>query len=94
MKKNQPGVKYIWRFHRELSPTRVISIRGTEGYLAPEDPKIGNRMIVHALVRIDSEQVRSFVRSRWVSNNEYSCATEFGDVRRVGKTTSSSSNRD
>jgi protein MBA1 len=63
MKKNQPGVKYIWRFHRELSPTRVISIRGTEGYLAPEDPKIGNRMIVHALVRIDSEQVRSFVRS-------------------------------
>jgi protein MBA1 len=60
MKKNQPGVKYIWRFHRELSPTRVISIRGTEAYLASEDPKIGNRMMVHALVRIDSEQVRSF----------------------------------
>ena len=57
MKKNQPGFKYIWRFHRELSPTRVISIRGTEGYLAVEDPKFGNRMMVHALVRIDSEQV-------------------------------------
>ncbi|KAF8223043.1 hypothetical protein L208DRAFT_1412543 [Tricholoma matsutake] len=56
MKKNQPGVKYIWRFHRELSPTRVISIRASEGYLAAEDPKFGNRMMIHALVRIDSEQ--------------------------------------
>lgn len=58
LKKNhKPGLTYIWRFHREITPTRVISIRANEGYLATEEPKIGNRMMVHALVRIDTEQV-------------------------------------
>lgn len=62
LKRNQnPNVTYVWRFHREVTPTRVISIRGTEGYLATEDPKFGNRMMIHALVRIDSEQVCPFL---------------------------------
>ncbi|KAF8068818.1 hypothetical protein FPV67DRAFT_1091857 [Lyophyllum atratum] len=55
-KKQQPHHTYLWRIHKEISHTRVISIRATEGYLAAEDPKLGNRMMVHALVRIDSEQ--------------------------------------
>ncbi|RDB29872.1 putative 39S ribosomal protein L45, mitochondrial [Hypsizygus marmoreus] len=55
-KSRNPNLKYIWRFHGEVTPTRVISIRATEGYLATDDPKFGNRMMVHALVRIDSEQ--------------------------------------
>ena len=55
---NNPSLKYIWRFHREVTPTRVVSIRVSEGYLAPEEPKFGNRMMVHALVRFDTEQVR------------------------------------
>ena len=59
LKKSQQGIKSIWRFHGELSPIRVISIRAVEGHLGIEEPKFGNRMMVHALVRIDSEQVRS-----------------------------------
>ena len=47
----------IWRFHREISPTQVLSIRGTEGHLGEEPPKFGNRMMVHALVKFDTEQV-------------------------------------
>lgn len=80
MKKNQPGVKYIWRFHRELSPTRVISIRASEGYLAAEDPKFGNRMMIHALVRIDSEQVRSSPSSRCLVTLIGFSSAEPGDV--------------
>ncbi|GLB42111.1 hypothetical protein LshimejAT787_1101260 [Lyophyllum shimeji] len=55
-KKQHPHYTYLWRIHKEITPTRVLSIRATEGYLATEDPKFGNRMMVHALVRIDSEQ--------------------------------------
>ena len=57
LKRSQnPNFKYIWRFHREVNPARVLSIRATEGYLAAEEPKFGNRMMVHALVKIDTEQ--------------------------------------
>ncbi|KAG6915984.1 hypothetical protein DXG01_009005 [Tephrocybe rancida] len=34
------------------------AIRANQGYLATEEPKFGNRMTAHALVRIDSEKVR------------------------------------
>ena len=47
----------IWRFHREVSPTRVLSIRGVEGHLGVDAPRIGNRMMLHALVKFDTEQV-------------------------------------
>ncbi|KAF8635415.1 hypothetical protein AX15_000409 [Amanita polypyramis BW_CC] len=57
LKKTQnPSHTYIWRFHREVSPTKVLSIRGTEGHLGAEDPKFGNRMLVHALLKFDTEQ--------------------------------------
>lgn len=57
LKKNQnPSQTYIWRFHREVSPTKVLSIRGTEGHLGQDDPKFGNRMLLHALVKFDTEQ--------------------------------------
>ncbi|KAG6864052.1 hypothetical protein C0991_000606, partial [Blastosporella zonata] len=50
-KKQKPNHKYIW-LHREVTPPRVISLRAAQGYLATEEPKFGNRMMVHALVRI------------------------------------------
>ncbi|KAF9010029.1 hypothetical protein BDQ17DRAFT_1347384 [Cyathus striatus] len=50
------GYTYIWRFHREVVPTQVLSIRTVEGYLANEEPKFGNRMLIHALVKFDTEQ--------------------------------------
>ncbi|KAK2461237.1 hypothetical protein APHAL10511_006764 [Amanita phalloides] len=57
LKKNQ-RLSHIctWRFHREVSPTQVLSIRGMEGNLGIHEPKFGNRMMVHALVKFDTEQ--------------------------------------
>ncbi|KAG6810764.1 hypothetical protein H0H92_010446 [Tricholoma furcatifolium] len=55
-KKQNSSWKYIWNFHKEVTPARVVSIRASQGYLATEDPKFGNRMMVHALVRLDTEQ--------------------------------------
>lgn len=56
-KKRSSAHTYVWRFHREVKPTQIVSLRATEGYLSPEDPKFGNRLMVHALVKFDTEQV-------------------------------------
>ncbi|TFK67852.1 hypothetical protein BDN72DRAFT_879375 [Pluteus cervinus] len=56
MRKASPQLTYIWRLHKEVTPTRIVSIRGTEGYLGTDEPKFGNRMMVHALVKFDTEQ--------------------------------------
>ncbi|KAF8348621.1 hypothetical protein F5887DRAFT_951033 [Amanita rubescens] len=57
LKKNQNFTRTcIWRFHREISPTKVLSIRGVEGNLGVDAPKIGNRMMLHALIKFDTEQ--------------------------------------
>ncbi|KAL9710280.1 hypothetical protein Ac2012v2_006576 [Leucoagaricus gongylophorus] len=55
-KKHKLNCSYIWRFHREINPTQVLSLRVTEGYLAPEEPRFGNRLMVQALVKFDTEQ--------------------------------------
>ncbi|KAH7874270.1 uncharacterized protein C8R40DRAFT_1070409 [Lentinula edodes] len=47
---------YIWTLHREVSPTKIISIRSTEGHLGPVPPPYGNRLLVNALVRFETEQ--------------------------------------
>ncbi|KAF9450304.1 hypothetical protein P691DRAFT_810616 [Macrolepiota fuliginosa MF-IS2] len=55
-KKRSSAYTYFWRFHREVNPTQIVSLRVTEGYLAPDDPKFGNRLMVQALVKFDTEQ--------------------------------------
>lgn len=60
MRKRVGGHTYIWRFHRELSPTRVISLRGMQAFYGKSPPKSGNRNTVQALVRFDTEQVSPF----------------------------------
>ncbi|KAJ4492356.1 hypothetical protein C8R41DRAFT_902903 [Lentinula lateritia] len=47
---------YIWTLHREVSPAKIISIRSTEGHLGPVPPPNGNRLLVNALVRFETEQ--------------------------------------
>ncbi|KAJ4463647.1 hypothetical protein C8J55DRAFT_494257 [Lentinula edodes] len=47
---------YIWTLHREVSPAKIISIRSTEGHLGPVPPPYGNRLLVNALVRFETEQ--------------------------------------
>jgi hypothetical protein len=43
----------------EESPTRVVSIRAIDGYLGKDEPKIGNRLLIHALVKFDTKQASS-----------------------------------
>ena len=52
------GFSLIWRFRNEVQPTRIVSLRVTDGYLGSETPRFGHRYLVHALVRLDTEQVR------------------------------------
>ncbi|KAG9221726.1 hypothetical protein CCMSSC00406_0005639 [Pleurotus cornucopiae] len=56
LKKRSQEYLYKWRFHGELSPTRILSIRAMEGYLSPEEPRFGNRFMAHILVKFDTEQ--------------------------------------
>ena len=57
MQATNPKFKYIWNFHKELSPLRVLSIRATEGNLGEADPPFGSRLTIQALCRIHTEQV-------------------------------------
>ncbi|PBK68886.1 hypothetical protein ARMSODRAFT_1019461 [Armillaria solidipes] len=56
MNKADPKLTYIWRFHKELAPTKIISIRCTEGHLGATPPTFGNRLVVQALLRFETEQ--------------------------------------
>jgi len=43
----------------ETSPVAtVVSIRSGEVYIAKEPPKRGNRLVIHALVKFETKQVR------------------------------------
>ena len=48
----------FWQMHREYEPTRILSLRVIQGHLGDEEPKFGNRLMVHALLKFDTEQVR------------------------------------
>ena len=77
-----------WTLHRDVSPVKIVSLRTTQGYMAPDEPKAGHRLLVHALVRFDTEQVR-ISPSRCVgvdmSANRvlFSNEIESGDVHRA-----------
>jgi len=66
LKSKYRDAKAIWELRREVNPTQVLSLRITEGYLAPENPRFGNRLLVHALVKFDTEQVR-YARPTYIS---------------------------
>ncbi|KIM47005.1 hypothetical protein M413DRAFT_267576 [Hebeloma cylindrosporum] len=55
-RKKNPNGRNIWQLHRTLTPTQVLSMRAMEGYLADAEPRYGNRLLVHALVKFDTEQ--------------------------------------
>lgn len=60
--KNNPNGRIIWQLHRVVEPVQVLSFRVTQGHYGANEPKFGNRLLVHALVKFDTEQVCSFVR--------------------------------
>ncbi|KAJ3480764.1 hypothetical protein NLI96_g8121 [Meripilus lineatus] len=47
---------YVWKFHGEKKPCKVVSIRAVQAHLGSEEPKIGNRLLVQALVKFDTMQ--------------------------------------
>ena len=48
----------FWQMHREYEPTRILSLRVVQGHLGDEEPRFGNRLMIHALLKFDTEQVR------------------------------------
>jgi protein MBA1 len=49
---------YVWGLHDGAGhAARVLSIRAIEGNLSTAPPKIGNRLLVQALVKFDTMQV-------------------------------------
>ena len=42
----------------EKTPSKVVSIRAIQAHLGNEDPKFGNRLLIQALVKFDTLQVR------------------------------------
>ncbi|CAA7264349.1 unnamed protein product [Cyclocybe aegerita] len=64
--KNPKG-RYIWQLHRTVDPTQVVSLRVTEGYLEAKEPRFGNRLLIHALVKFDTEQSLEIYSDRGVA---------------------------
>ncbi|KAF8900380.1 hypothetical protein CPB85DRAFT_1439561 [Mucidula mucida] len=56
IKKMNRTHKYFWHTHRELAPLKILSIRAVEFHFGSEDPPFGNRLLVQALCRIETEQ--------------------------------------
>jgi len=63
-RKRKASDLYVWRLHGpdtkpdpDTVAARVVSIRAVDGYLATSPPKIGNRLLVHALVKFNTNQV-------------------------------------
>ncbi|KAF6745442.1 hypothetical protein DFP72DRAFT_926258 [Ephemerocybe angulata] len=56
LKKQPANFTFRWTFEREVSPTQIVSLRAAQYHMGREDPKFGNRYLVHALVKFDTEQ--------------------------------------
>lgn len=59
IRSQDPRYINVWKFHGERSPTKVVSIRSMEAYYGAKAPRTGSRLVVQALVRFDTLQVRS-----------------------------------
>lgn len=57
-KTKHANARFFWQMHREYEPTRILSLRVIQGHLGDEEPRFGNRLMVHALLKFDTEQVR------------------------------------
>lgn len=74
----------FWTLNRLVEPVTVLSVRVTQGYMAAEEPRFGNRLMVHALVKFDTEQVRTFKLCIYRSPDidvRLSFFSELGDIR-------------
>lgn len=73
LKTRTPGNRYVWKIHSEVEPAKVVSIRAIDGHLGRGTPKLGNRLVVQALIRFDTLQV-GLISSRVVERRLIICA--------------------
>ena len=78
-KTKHPNARLFWQMHSEYEPTRILSLRVTQGHLGNEEPRFGNRLMIHALLKFDTEQV--WLTNECVSNFPYQFELEFGDLQ-------------
>ena len=58
IRSQDPRYVNVWKFHGERTPCRVVSIRALEVYYGMKAPRMGSRLVIQALVRFDTLQVR------------------------------------
>lgn len=57
LRAQNPNLVYIWKFHGENKPCKVVSVRAAEVNLSRLPVKHGSRLAIQALVKFDTMQV-------------------------------------
>ena len=52
--------RHLWQLHNANAPPQILSIRSFVGHMGAQDPLQGNRLVIQALVKFDTNQVRKF----------------------------------
>lgn len=60
MRKQNPSYVYVWKFHGESKPSKVVSIRAEEVNLSAAPITYGNRLLIQACVKFETMQVRIY----------------------------------
>ncbi|KAJ2915509.1 hypothetical protein MD484_g4918, partial [Candolleomyces efflorescens] len=55
-KKQPSNLTFKWNLEGIVSPIQIVSLRVAQYHMGKEDPKFGSRYLVHALVKLDTEQ--------------------------------------
>ncbi|RXW21525.1 hypothetical protein EST38_g4318 [Candolleomyces aberdarensis] len=56
VKKQPSNLTFKWNLEGVVSPIQIVSLRVAQYHMGKEDPKFGSRYLVHALVKLDTEQ--------------------------------------
>ena len=57
LRQQNPSYVYVWKYHGESKPSKVVSIRAEEVNLSSVPLKYGNRLVVQACVKFETMQV-------------------------------------
>lgn len=61
VRQRNPSHVYVWTYHGESKPSKVVSIRAEEVNLSSSPLTYGNRLLVQACVKFETMQVRLLV---------------------------------
>ena len=60
LRQQNPSYVYVWKYHGESKPGKVVSIRAEEVNMSSAPLKFGNRLLVQACVKFETMQVRIY----------------------------------